>query len=178
MIVSNNDDSKENPVKILLLGLDNSGKTSILTCLKGIKNISVFSALRPTRGADWENFENLNRNYIIVDLGGQKAFREGYLNDFTDILAGTNKIIYVIDIQDTDRYNEALEYLNRVIHQISNPNDVDFSIFLHKFDSDFEFDEKDIDQLIRRIKKVTPPNFKYSVHKTSIYATFEKTMII
>ena len=87
-------------------------------------------------------------------------------------------MIYVIDIQDTDRYNEALEYLNRVIHQISNPNDVDFSIFLHKFDSDFEFDEKDIDQLIRRIKKVTPPNFKYSVHKTSIYATFEKTMII
>ena len=177
MIASNSDDSKENPVKILLMGLDNSGKSSILTCLKGIKKISDFSALRPTRGPDWNDFEKLNKNYVIVDLGGQKAFREGYLNDFTDFLAGANKIIYIIDIQDTDRYDEALEYLNRVIHQIHNPNDIDFSIFLHKFDSDLESGKFDIEQLIKKIKKVTPPNFNYSVHKTSIYATFEKTTI-
>ncbi|MBY8984056.1 MAG: 50S ribosome-binding GTPase [Candidatus Lokiarchaeota archaeon] len=177
MIDTKSDDSKENQVKILLMGLDNSGKTSILTCLKGIKKISVFNALRPTRGADWDNFKNLNRSYVIVDLGGQETFRDGYMNDFTVILAGASKIIYVIDIQDTNRYDEALEYLNRVIHQIPNPNDIDFSIFLHKFDSDFKSNENDIDQLIRKIKQVTPPNFNYSLHKTAIYATFEKTMI-
>ena len=175
MIESKSDDSKENQLKILLIGLDNSGKTSILTCLKGIKNISVFSALRPTRGADWGNYKNINKNFVAVDLGGRKAYRDGYLNGFTNILAGVSKIIYVIDIQDTNRYNEALEYLNRVIHQITNP--IDFSIFLHKYDSDCEFDENDIKELLRKIKQVTPPNFNYSVHKTSIYATFEKTMI-
>ncbi|MHA2006950.1 MAG: ADP-ribosylation factor-like protein [Promethearchaeota archaeon] len=177
MTILHNDDTKKNQIKILLIGLDNSGKTSILTCLKGIKNISSFSALRPTRGAAWENFKALNKAYVVVDFGGQRAFRDGYFNDFTNLLTGTNKIIYVIDVQDTKRYNEALEYMHRVINQITNPNSVDFSVFLHKFDSDFEFNEKDVDLLIRKIKQVTPPNFNYSVHKTSIYATFEKTML-
>lgn len=177
MTASNSDGSRENQVKILLVGLDNSGKTSILTCLKGIKNISAFSALRPTRGARWEDFEALNKAYLVVDLGGQKAFRNGYLNEFTNFLAGTNKIIYVIDVQDKNRYDEALEYMDRVIKQLCNPNTIDFSIFLHKFDSDFEIDENDIDKLFRTIKRVVPPNFNYSVHKTSIYATFEKIII-
>jgi len=177
MTASNNDESIENQVKILLVGLDNCGKTSILTSLKGVKKISAFSALRPTRGAEWENFEALNKTYVVVDLGGQDAFRNGYLNNFTDYLAGTNKIIYVIDIQDTNRYDEALEYMLRVINQIINPDDIDFSIFLHKFDFDFEFDNNDIDELIRKIKRIIPSKFNYSIFKTSIYATFEKTTI-
>ena len=177
MTISNSDDSKENQVKILLLGLDNSGKTSILTCLKGIKNISAFNALRPTRGAYWEDFEALNKSYVVVDLGGQKGFRDGYLNDFGNLLAGTSKIIYVIDVQDTNRYDEALEYMNRVINQLEKPNDIDFSIFLHKFDSDFVVDKMDIDKLTKKIKRVVRPNFIYSLHKTSIYAIFEKTTL-
>lgn len=177
MTTSNNNDSGENQVKILLVGLDNSGKTSISTSLQGIQNISDFSSLRPTRGAAWEDFEALDNNYLIVDLGGQKAFRDGYLNNFTEYLTGTSKIIYVIDVQDTTRYNESLEYMTRVINQIDKQSDVDFSIFLHKYDSDIEFDENDIDELIRKIKRVVPHNFIYSLHKTSIYAIFEKTTI-
>ncbi|MHA2037074.1 MAG: ADP-ribosylation factor-like protein [Promethearchaeota archaeon] len=177
MTPSKNVESSEKQVKILLVGLDNSGKTSILTSLKGIKKISAFGALRPTRGAEWEDFEALNKTYVVVDLGGQEAFRNGYLNDFTNYLAGTNKIIYVIDVQDTKRYDEALEYMHRVIIQIGNPDDIDFSIFLHKFDSDFEFDDDNVDKLMRKIKRVIPSNFNYSVLKTSIYATFEKTMM-
>ena len=178
MATSNSNDLKQNQVKILLAGLDNSGKTSILTCLKGIKNISAFNSPNPTRGANWENFDALNNSYLIVDLGGQNAFRDGYLNDFTNYLAGTNKIIYVIDVQDSDRYDEALEYMNRVLNQINNPSEIDFSIFLHKFDSDHDFDEKEIDRLIKKIKQVIRPNFSYSVHRTSIYAIFEKSPII
>ncbi|MFW9894452.1 MAG: ADP-ribosylation factor-like protein [Candidatus Thorarchaeota archaeon] len=178
MTSSTNDNSKENSIKILLVGLDNSGKTSILTCLKGIKRISAFNALKPTRGAFWNDFNALSNNYVVVDLGGQEAFREEYLSDFTDLLSGTKKIIYVIDIQDSDRYEEALEYMQRVLNQINNPYHVDFSIFLHKYDSDLEFDENKIDKLIRKIKQTIPANFPYSIHKTSIYATFEKTMII
>lgn len=177
MTTANSSDLEENQVKILLVGLDNSGKTSILTCLKGIKNISAFNALRPTRGANWEDFEALNKNYVVVDLGGQKGFLDGYLNDFTNFLAGTSKIIYVIDVQDTNRYDEAIEYMYRVINQIDNPTDIDFSIFLHKFDSEFVVDKMDIDKLIKKIKRVVRPNFIYSLHKTSIYAIFEKTTL-
>jgi GTPase SAR1 family protein len=91
MMTSNNSDTKENQIRILLIGLDNSGKTSIFNCLKGITNISAFNSLRPTRGAIWNDpFEAMNINYIIVDLGGQNAYRDEYFNDFNKYLVGTN----------------------------------------------------------------------------------------
>ena len=172
-----NNDTEENRVKILLVGLDNSGKTSIFNCLKGIKNISAFNSLRPTRGAIWNDFEALNTSYLIVDLGGQSAYRTEYFADFNKFLAGTSKIIYVIDVQDTGRYDEALEYMNRVINLIDNKRDIDFSIFLHKYDSDFQIDEIIVNKLIKKIRQIIRPNFLYSLHKTSIYAIFEKTTI-
>ena len=145
--------------------------------MKGVKNISAFNSLRPTRGAVWNDFEAMNISYLIVDLGGQNAYRSEYFNDFNKYLAGTSKIIYVIDVQDKNRYDEALEYMNRVINLIDTQKNIDFSIFLHKYDSDFQFDDEIIKILIKKIKQVIRPNFIYSLHKTSIYAIFEKSTI-
>jgi small GTP-binding protein len=173
--------SKEPIMKILLIGLDNGGKTSIAKCLKGVKGISAFTSLMPTKSANILEFEALNSKYAIWDLGGQKAYHNEYMSDFEKIIKGTQKIIYVIDIQDVKRYNDALEYLKKVIDAINNQNDFDFSVFLHKFDPDLEFDEKlnqkIIDELIRRIKEIFPSDFIYSINKTSIFATFEKSLI-
>lgn len=178
MSTLNNSAKEKNQIKILLVGLDNSGKTSIFNCLKGITNISSFNSLRPTRGAKWnDKFEAMNTTYLIVDLGGQNAYRTEYFADFSEFLAGTTKIIYVIDVQDRNRYDEALEYMNRVINLIDNQKEIDFSIFLHKFDSDLVFEEEIINKLIKKIKQVIRPNFIYSLHKTSIYAIFEKSTI-
>jgi len=41
----------------------------------------------------------------------------------------------------------------------------------------FQFDENTVNKLIKKIKQVIRPNFVYSLHKTSIYAIFEKTAI-
>ena len=176
-----NKDLTEKSIKIVLIGLDNSGKTSILTCLRGIKRISAFNSLQPTRGEDWKSFEALNSHYVIFDLGGQRAFRDEYFNDFDKYLIGTRKIIYVIDVQDVNRYDEAIGYLEKVIDSMEKNKEINFSIFLHKFDPDIVFDkvlnEKDINALIKRIKKAIPPKFNYSLHKTSIYAIFEKSTI-
>ena len=177
----NNIDSAENSIKIVLIGLDNSGKTSILSCLRGIKRISAFNSPQPTRGEDWQSFEALNSHYVIFDLGGQRAYRDDYFNDFDKYLIGTRKIIYVIDVQDINRYDEAIEYLEKVIVSMEKNKEINFSIFLHKFDPDIVFDkvlsEKIINALIKRIKKTIPPKFNYSLHKTSIYAIFEKSTI-
>ncbi|MFW9819824.1 MAG: hypothetical protein ACFFE5_09460, partial [Candidatus Thorarchaeota archaeon] len=94
----------------------------------------------------------------------------------------TNKIIYVIDIQDTKRYDTALKYLKDVINSIEESNNIDFSVFLHKFDPDIVFnnDLNDlvIDEFILKIKEAFPPKFVYSINKTTIYAIFEKTTVI
>lgn len=174
-------DSPEESVKILLIGLDNGGKTSILKCLKGIKGISAFNSLSPTRGLEIERFEALDSKYAIWDLGGQQSYHEEYFNDLENILRGTKKIIYVFDVQDVKRYNIAIDYLNKMMSGIKNLNDIDFSIFLHKYDPDLEFSQElneiIIDGLIEKIKEVIPPNFIYTLHKTSIYAFFEKSTV-
>jgi len=174
-------DLTEDSIKILLIGLDNGGKTSILKCLKGIKGISAFNSLSPTRGLEIERFKALDSKYAIWDLGGQQSYHDEYFNDLKNILRGTNKIIYVFDVQDVKRYNLAIEYLNKMIAGIKSINSIDFSIFLHKYDPDLEFNQElneiIIDGLIEKIKEVIPPNFIYTLHKTSIYAFFEKSSI-
>jgi ADP-ribosylation factor-like protein 2 len=134
-------------IKIVLIGLDNSGKTSILNCLKGIKGISAFNNPMPTKGLDVQSFEALNSKYAIWDLGGQEAYLDDYFNDFKKIVKGTNKIIYVIDIQDTKRYDSALKYLRNVINSIEESKNIDFSVFLHKFDPDLVFND-DLNDLV------------------------------
>jgi small GTP-binding protein len=175
------DSLTEYSIKILLIGLDNGGKTSILKCLKGIKGLSAFNSPNPTRGIEIERFEALDSKYAIWDLGGQEAYHEEYFNDIENILRGTKKIIYVFDVQDVKRYDIALNYLKKMTNKINKLNDIDFSIFLHKYDQDLEFNQElneiIIDGLVQKIKDVIPPNLIYSLHKTSIYATFEKSTI-
>lgn len=174
-------DSKK--IKILVMGLDNSGKTSIVACLRGIKNLAAFSHIKPTRGQDVQNFEVLNSNYTIWDFGGQRAYRDDYFQDIDSILKDTNKIIYVIDLQDVSRYDEALEYMNRVIYSMDDRQKIDFTIFLHKFDPDLvfneELNEEIINNLIKKIKGMTPLSLSptFAICKTSIYAIFESTHI-
>lgn len=173
---------KKDPIKFLIIGLDNSGKTSILKCLKGIKHLSAFNSPQPTRGAAVDNFKVFDSDYAIWDLGGQETYRNEYLHNFQDYLKGTKKIIYVFDIQDVKRYAIALEYMEKVLGSIDKQKEIEFSIFLHKFDPDLKFDQKwseqITDDLIKKIKDTIPPNFVYSLYKTSIYAVFEKSTII
>jgi len=171
--------TEEIPTKILIVGLDNSGKTSIVYSLKGIKNITTFSAIRPTRGEDPSNIEVLNSKYVIWDLGGQEAYREAYLLKISEYLENTSKIIFVIDIQDTNRYDEALDYMKQFVNSMKES--MDFSIFLHKYDPGLEYNDKlneeVISELIRKLKTFIPSKFFYSIFKTSIYAVFEKTSV-
>ena len=169
--------------KVLIMGLDNSGKTSIVLCLMGVKNLSSFSSLNPTRGVKINKFQALGSEYNIWDFGGQEKFREGYLNNFQTHIEGTKKIIYVLDIQDQERYDISLEYLGKIVallrkHKIP----IEFSIFLHKYDPDLEFknskfNENVISDLIRSMKRLIPYDFTYQTYKTSIYTVFQKLAI-
>ena len=170
--------------KILLIGLDKAGKTSILLCLRGIKNLLSFYSLNPTRSVKVVNFKAFNSEYNIWDFGGQETFRKEYLDDFKKYLTGANKIIYVIDVQDSERYDLAIEYLENVVRHIRKyHSELEFSIFLHKFDPDLEkfnknINEETLNSLINMIKEKMPEDFIYSVHKTSIYTIFEKSRLL
>lgn len=169
-----------NARKVLIMGLDNSGKTSIVLCLRGVKDLSSFSSLNPTRGFKINKFQALGSEYSIWDFGGQEQFREGYLNDFQTHIKKTNKFIFVLDIQDHERFDISLDYLGKIVILLKKHKvNIDFSIFLHKYDPDLEFTNKEfsdkvVPDLIRNIKELIPNDFRYQIFKTSIYTVFQK----
>ena len=171
--------------KILIMGLDNSGKTSILVSMSKEGNILSYCALKPTKGINIRNYEIDDCKLNIWDFGGQRKFRDDYLNNFSKYLSETDKIIYVFDVQDLKRYNLALDYFNDIINliRISNLN-IELNIFLHKFDPNIREKEefKDIDEivdekLVDRIEQILPKEIRYKIFKTTIYSVFEKDMI-
>jgi len=177
------ENSSKNTKKIVLMGLDNSGKTSIVLCLKGVKNLSSFSAVKPTRGFEINKFHTLGSEFNIWDFGGQEKFRTDYFKNFNNHIKGASKLIYVIDIQDRERYDISLEYLFEIIKLLRKSEvNLDFSLFLHKFDPDMEIIKREIkaeviQTLIKQIEDLVPLDFPYQIYKTSIYTVFQKSVI-
>jgi len=171
--------------KILFVGLDNVGKTSIVYSLLGIKNLPHFLNVSPTKGIHRENIQALDSTVGIWDLGGQEAYREEHLIDFKANIEGCNKFIYVFDVQDIKRYGLALSYFEQFINLLREEpklTDLEISIFLHKFDPDLktthsEVNNDVINQLKENIKEIiNKTNFFYQIFNTTIYAFFEKTI--
>ena len=169
--------------KIVIMGLDNSGKSSIVLCLKGVKNLTSLSAIKPTRGFEINKFNTMGSDFNIWDFGGQEKFREDYVKDFKNHIKGTSKLIYVLDIQDRDRYDLSLQYLAKIIALLQkNKLNPDFSLFLHKFDPDIELITQDINEeiiqtLIKQIIYIIQQSFPHQIYKTSIYTVFQKSII-
>jgi len=185
----NEQEIKENKIdvnnkkKILVLGLDNSGKTTIVLNLIGKKNLLNFLSLTPTIGADIKDYEVEGSNYSIWDMGGQHAYRKEYLEKFKNLSDGLKKVIYVIDMQDKERYNLSVEYFRDLVSNIKEYNlNVDFTIFLHKMDSNLDKLHPDITndviyKLAQEIKSLIPKNSYYEIFKSTIYTVFDKSIM-
>ncbi len=169
--------NEKNEVKILIMGLSNSGKTSIVLSLQKNVNLLSFYSLEPTKGIDRVEFEDKNSQFHIWDFGGQEQYRDGYLKNLNNYLTGVNKFIYVIDVQDEDKYDVSLQYFKNIFTILKKEKfSVSLSIFLHKYDPNLEFDEESISELIMRIRDIIPNAFEFNIFKTSIYTVFRKIL--
>lgn len=172
------------PKKIVFVGLDDAGKTSIVTSLTGTKNLPSFKEIKPTLGKETTPIKLADSEFIIWDLGGQEAFREECLKDFDRYIFGCDKLIYVFDIQDTKRYELALQYFEKIIDltvEKMEANNIELSIFFHKFDPDLkraEINDGIVNGLKDKVKaKLDTTNLFYQIFLTTIYAIFEKIVI-
>ncbi|TXT63657.1 MAG: hypothetical protein BAJALOKI3v1_330011 [Promethearchaeota archaeon] len=165
--------------KIILLGLDNAGKSSIVLTLKGDRSLLSYYSLNPTKDHKITNMEIGKTQINIWDFGGQETYRDDHLKKMDEYVEGANKIIYVIDVQDYQRYDRALAYFQRALELIiDHRTDIDFSIFLHKYDPNINhqiptIDEK-VESVIKKIKEMIPSDIQYRIFKTTIHTTFEK----
>ncbi|EPT02836.1 ARF/SAR protein [Fomitopsis schrenkii] len=87
--------SKEQDVRILMLGLDSAGKTTILYRLQIGEVVSTI----PTIGFNVETVQYKNIKFQVWDLGGQSSIRPYWRCYFPNTAA----IIYVIDSADAAR---------------------------------------------------------------------------
>jgi ADP-ribosylation factor-like protein 1 len=87
--------SKDQDVRILMLGLDSAGKTTILYRMQIGEVVSTI----PTIGFNVETVQYQNIKFQVWDLGGQSSIRPYWRCYFPN----TSAIIYVIDSSDSNR---------------------------------------------------------------------------
>ena len=87
---------------ILILGLDNAGKTTLLRYLTGENNKNT----TPTKGVEGKSIQFGGIKLNIYDLGGQKEIREYWSYYYEKIDA----LIYVVDAADEQRFQNVMNH--------------------------------------------------------------------
>ncbi len=160
-------------IKVIIAGLDNAGKTSILTALnKKYDFHKDIISLTPTIRVEYQTTEFLKNKIVFWDMGGQEQYRKLYQEKQELYFGDTDLMVYIIDIQDTKRIGTSLAYLDMIMHNFKEHNmDVPLIISFHKFDPEFRGNEEMVDQIeeLRENILKTYPSFKILFQQTSIY---------
>ncbi|KZT13174.1 ARF/SAR superfamily [Laetiporus sulphureus 93-53] len=98
---------KEKEMRILFLGLDNAGKTTILKKLNG----EDISGISPTLGFNIKTFVHRNYTLNIWDVGGQRTLRPYWRNYFEQ----TDALVWVVDSSDRMRMQDCREELHSLL---------------------------------------------------------------
>jgi len=94
-------------MRILMVGLDAAGKTTILYKLKLGEIVTTI----PTIGFNVETVEYKNISFTVWDVGGQDKIRPLWRHYFQN----TQGLIFVVDSNDRERVVEAREELARML---------------------------------------------------------------
>lgn len=94
-------------MRLLMLGLDAAGKTTILYKLKTEQEVRTI----PTVGFNVETVTFKNVKFNVWDVGGQDKIRPLWRHYYS----GTEGLIFVIDSNDRERIDEARQELHRII---------------------------------------------------------------
>lgn len=112
-------------MRILMVGLDAAGKTTILYKLKLGEIVTTI----PTIGFNVETVEYKNISFTVWDVGGQDKIRPLWRHYFQN----TQAIIFVVDSNDRDRCSEAREELQRMLNE-DELRDAILLVFANKID--------------------------------------------
>ncbi|KZW03720.1 ARF/SAR superfamily [Exidia glandulosa HHB12029] len=101
-------------MRILMVGLDAAGKTTILyKVCEIVTTIPTIDADAWHSGFNVETVEYKNISFTVWDVGGQDKIRPLWRHYFQN----TQGIIFVVDSNDRDRVSEAREELHRMLNE-------------------------------------------------------------
>jgi small GTP-binding protein len=108
--------NRQSNFRILMLGLDNAGKTTVLYKLKLGEVITTI----PTIGFNVESVSFKNVNFQVWDVGGQEKIRRLWRHYYS----GTQGLVFVVDSADTERIEESASELQHLLAQDEMQNAV------------------------------------------------------
>ncbi|XP_020597686.1 ADP-ribosylation factor 1-like [Phalaenopsis equestris] len=112
-------------IRILMVGLDAAGKTTILYKLKLGEIVTTI----PTIGFNVETVEYKNISFTVWDVGGQDKIRPLWKYYFQN----TQGLIFVVDSNDRERVIEARDELHRMLSE-DELRDAALLVFANKQD--------------------------------------------
>eukprot|EP01080_Neovahlkampfia_damariscottae_P002086 gene2086-1958_t len=115
---------KVSPSRIIMVGLDNAGKTTILYNINGESRPTI-----PTLGFNVETLKINNITLTIWDLGGQESVRRLWKHYYL----ATKAVIFVVDSTDQERMEETAKELHYVLES-SELKNATVLIFANKND--------------------------------------------
>jgi len=96
-------------VRILMVGLDAAGKTTVLYKLKLGELVTTI----PTIGFNVETVQYKNIHFTVWDVGGQDKIRPLWRHYYQN----TQGVIFVVDSNDRERVTEAAEELQKMLRE-------------------------------------------------------------
>ncbi|KAN0140214.1 ADP-ribosylation factor family domain containing protein [Lactarius tabidus] len=130
---------REKEMRVLFLGLDNAGKTTILKKLNG-EDITDVS---PTLGFNIKTFVHGNYTLNIWDVGGQRTLRPYWRNYFEQ----TDALVWVVDSGDRLRMSDCKEELHSLLLE-DRLAGASLLVFANKQDVQGSMTEKEIEQVL------------------------------
>jgi GTPase SAR1 family protein len=162
-------DSTGFQIKCIFAGLDDGGKTSLLLTLE--KKFLRILKIKPTKKIEISDVHLLGIPVKIWDMGGQKNYRNDYLTK-PHYFSGTKILFYVIDVQNRDRFDDSLKYLEAILNSfVFIELSLKVIVLLHKSDPDIK-DSMNFNRniyIIRRQLAILPNAKNIAVYQTSIY---------
>lgn len=140
-----NGTNQEEPIKIVIMGLENAGKTTIVDVItqKFKYNQLTPPDMYPTKNVERRTLSE--KNIIVWDFGGQELYRNEYLADPKYYLSSISFVYYVVDVQDYYRLFSSVMYFMTVIPKIlKNSPDTEIIILFHKMDPTYDPNKKNL----------------------------------
>ncbi|KAJ8142061.1 hypothetical protein OY671_004786 [Metschnikowia pulcherrima] len=132
--------AKDAEIRVLVLGLDNSGKTTIIRKLMGQETDSV----APTMGFHIHTFSHAGFNINAWDIGGQSTLRSFWGNYFDK----SDVIVWVVDGTSLERLRESYRELREKVIQQDQLAGTYFCLVINKMDLVLETQQASVRQVV------------------------------
>lgn len=127
-------------IKLFVFGLDRAGKTSIMKHMQS----GSFLETQPTTRANIIRLLFNQMRLVCYDMAGQKRFR----NSWTMFLKNPSALIFVVDVTESERFEEATVELHRVIGSPA-AGDAPMLVFANKIDLIEDYNKQKIINALR-----------------------------